>query len=149
VSLTQWASYGWLRPHRTSAQEISNLFRIVDRDLRDAAKGNVSEDWRFGIAYDAALKLCTILLYAQGFRPEKNLAHYRTLQALPLILGENHKEEATYLDACRNKRNRLEYDSVGAVTANDAAELIAYVNDLRATVLEWLKNAHPQLSPKL
>ena len=49
--------------------------------------GDISADWRFGIAYNAALKLCTILLYAEGYRPEKTLQHYRTIQALPLILG--------------------------------------------------------------
>jgi hypothetical protein len=42
----------------------------------------ISDDWKFGIAYNAALKLCTILLHDSGYRPEKNLAHYRTLQAL-------------------------------------------------------------------
>jgi hypothetical protein len=56
---------------------------IVDRDLKDARQKGLSADWRFGIAYNAALKLCTILLYAEGFRPEKTLAHYRTLQAQP------------------------------------------------------------------
>jgi len=26
---------GWLRPHKTSADEIENLFMIIDRDLKD------------------------------------------------------------------------------------------------------------------
>ncbi len=84
MSLKQWADNGWLRSYKTSTQEISNLFGIVDRDLHDAkAQGAISDDWKFGIAYNAALKLCTILLYASGYKPEKNLAHYRTLQSLP------------------------------------------------------------------
>ena len=62
-------------------------------------------DWKFGIAYNAALKLCTILLHSSGDRPEKILAHYRTLQSLPLILGEKYKSDADYLDTCRKKRN--------------------------------------------
>lgn len=56
------------------------------------------------IAYNAALKLCTILFYAEGCRPEKNLAHYRTLQALPFIMGPKRKDDADYLDSCRSKR---------------------------------------------
>jgi hypothetical protein len=36
-----------------------------------------SLDIRFGIAYNAALKLCTILLYTEGYRPEKTLQHFR------------------------------------------------------------------------
>jgi hypothetical protein len=38
---------------------------------------------------------------------------YRTIQALPLILGKEHDQDAKYLDTCRNKRNIVEYDYVG------------------------------------
>ncbi len=48
------------------------------------AAGNISADWQFGIACNAALKLCTVLMDTSGYRPEKTLQHYRTLQALPL-----------------------------------------------------------------
>lgn len=88
MSLQKWVEYGWLRSHKSSNKEIADLLRIIDRDLQDAA-GEISSDWRFGIAYNAALKLCTILLYAEGYRPEKNLQHYRTIQSLPVILGKN------------------------------------------------------------
>src|ERR1039458_2039724 len=84
MSLKQWESNGWLKPHKTSAEEIGNLLAIVKRDLHDAQETGISTDWRFGIAYNAALKLCTVLLCAEGYRPDKNLAHYRTIQALPL-----------------------------------------------------------------
>jgi len=46
---------GWLRPHKTSAEEVENLFMIIDRDLKDA-EGSISDDWRFGTAYNAAVK---------------------------------------------------------------------------------------------
>jgi hypothetical protein len=49
MSLREWADNGWLRPHKTSKKEISNLFRIVERDLQDAL-GSISDDWQFGIA---------------------------------------------------------------------------------------------------
>src|SRR5438046_9387631 len=106
MSLEQWAKNGWLRSHKTSRREIANLLAIVDRDLKDAEKGDISADWQFGIAYNAALKLCTILLHASGYRPEKSLVHYRTLQALPLMLGYHRQAAANSLDACRNKWNR-------------------------------------------
>ncbi|MGE0128757.1 MAG: hypothetical protein AB7U82_11815 [Blastocatellales bacterium] len=73
---------------------------IVARDLADA-ECDISADWRFGIAYNAALKLCTILLHASGYRPEKTLQHYRAIAALPEILGEQWKDEADYLETCR------------------------------------------------
>lgn len=34
--LKQWLNNGWLRNHKTGKDEISNLFAIVDRDLKDA-----------------------------------------------------------------------------------------------------------------
>ncbi len=147
MSLQQWAADGWLKAHRTSSQEVGTLLAIVRRDLADAGQKAVSADWRFGMAYNAALKLCTILLYAEGYRPAQNLAHYRTLQALPLILGKEHGEDVEYLDACRTKRNTAEYDYVGGATDADARELIGYAKELERVVLQWLKAAHPSLLP--
>ena len=144
MSLKKWAEYGWLRSHTTSTKEIADLFDIVNRDLEDAV-GNISTDWRFGIAYNAALKLCTILLYAEGYRPEKTLQHYRTVQSLPIILGKRYEKDAKYLDTCRSKRNVVEYDYVGGVTEDDVEELIAFVNELHGEVMNWLREKHPKL----
>jgi len=144
MTLQQWAANGWLEVHITSPEEIANLLDIVDRDLADAG-GGISMDWRFGIAYNAALKLCTVLLYAEGYRAVRTLQHYRTIQALPLILGPEHRADADYLDACRKKRNIVEYDYVGGVTEDEATELAAYVLELREKVLAWLRESHPLL----
>jgi len=146
MSLESWAKNGWLRPHQTNRQQIADLLAIVERDLADAKNLTVSADWQFGIAYNAALKLCTILLYASGYRPEKNLAHYRTLQALPLILGQDRDDDADYLDACRAKRNTAEYDVAGMVSQSEADELREFAAMLRADVLSWLQSGHPHLA---
>ena len=95
--------------------------------------------------HTTSLTLCTILLCAEGYRPERTLQHYRTIQSLPIILGEDRKDDAAYLDACRSKRNRVEYDYVGGATEEDAVELIAYVKELREKVMKWLKASHPKL----
>ena len=112
--------------------------------MADAQKRDISDDWRFGIAYNAALKLCTIMLYTEGYRPAQNLAHYRTLQSLPLILGSARKTDAAYLDTCRTKRNTVEYDYAGVATETDANELIDFVVALEKDVLAWLKKQHPE-----
>ena len=145
MTLQNWANNGWLRAHKTSNQEIKQLLEIVDRDLHDAQQRGLSADWRFGIAYNAALKLCAILMYAEGFRPEKILAHYRILQALSIILGPEKEDDASYLDTCRTKRNTVEYDYVGGATNADADELITFVKKLKNEVLDWLKQNHPDL----
>jgi uncharacterized protein (UPF0332 family) len=144
MSLKQWADNGWLKTHRTSREEISHLLDIVERDLNDAQR-DISTDWRFRIAYNAALKLCRILLAAEGYRPSHDSQHYRTLAALPEILGEAKKADAEYLDDCRKKRNIIEYDSVGGASESDADELIKFVKEFRGEVIAWPRKRHPEL----
>lgn len=144
MSLRKWADNGWLRPHQTSRQEVGDLLRIVERDLQDATVQGLSDDWRFGIAYNAALKLCTLLLYVEGYRAEKTLQHYWTIQALPLILGAERQGDADYLDACRSKRNIAEYDRSGVVSIQEADELLGFVRELREPVRDWLLRRHPE-----
>ena len=134
-----------LAAHKPSKEEINNPLEIVERDLKDAAAKGLSDDWKFGIAYNAALKLCTILLHSSGYRPEKNLAHYRTLQALPIILSDKHKSSADYLDACRKKRNETEYDFAGNISEDEVEELMDFCGELKADVQAWLKKNHRDL----
>ena len=145
MSLKQWSDNGWLKAHKTSKEEIEALLGIVERDLKDAA-ADISPDSRFRVAYTAALSLCTILLYGEGYAPAKeSLRHYRTLAALPLILGKEKEADARYLDTCRIKRSKAEYDYAGVATHEEAKELISFTNELRDEVIAWLKIQHPQL----
>jgi len=145
MSLAQWHKNGWLKPHPASPQETSDLLEIARRDITDASAQDLSPDWCFGIAYNAALKLCTVLLRSEGYSAEKNLNQYRTLQALGIILP-GRKEDVSYLDACRAKRNTAEYDRAGTVSHAEALELIAFVRELETQVLRWLKKNHPELT---
>jgi hypothetical protein len=67
---------------------------------------------------------------------------------VPLILGAERKADADYLDACRIKRNTVEYQYVGGATDVDANELIEFAETLERDVLDWLKLRHPELAPK-
>ncbi len=144
MTLQQWESNGWLKAEPSSRKEIGNLLAIVERDFRDA-RGAVSPDWQFSIAYNAALKLCAILLRAQGYRPAHGLQHYRTIMAMPLTLGQSREGDASYLDSCRSKRNKVEYDYVGGASEDNARELLQFAKGLGEDVLQWLKEKHPEL----
>ena len=146
MSLEQWLAAKWLTTHKPSAQEIHNLWMLADRDIRDASAPGVSADWRFNIAYNAALQLCTLALHAEGFAPAKGqLAHYRVLQCLRFIFP--HREgDVDYLDGCRNLRNRLEYDRAGSTSGAEAEELLQFAKDLRDEALAWLRQRHPDLA---
>jgi hypothetical protein len=144
MRLQQWVDSKLLRPHETNAGEISKLFSVVDRDLLEARRVT-SQDWQFSIAYSAALKLCTILLYAAGYRAGSNGRHYYTIQSMPFILGEAYRKSTDYLDTCRKKRNEVTYDTSGIVTENDIRELITFTESLRTNAIQWLKQQHPEL----
>ena len=143
MSLKKFMAKNWLRPHKTNKQEIGDLFLIVERDLKDS-ESSISSDWRFGIAYNAVLKLCTILLYASGFRSGPSSHHMRTIAMLPEILGVERKLDADYIDACRRKRNTVEYNYVGGASDADADELFEFTISLRADILEWLEHNHSE-----
>jgi hypothetical protein len=64
---------------------------------------------------------------------------------MPLVLGVGKRAEAAYLDSCRIKRNTVEYDYVGGASDSDANELIAFVEELKLEVLEWLVREHSEL----
>lgn len=113
--------------------------------MADAEAEGLSSDWKFGIAYNAALKLCTMMLYDAGYMPEKSLAHYRTLLSLPFTLGEHRRADADYLDACRAKRNHVEYDYVDGASSAEAEELLAFTRELRAEVVGRLASKYPGL----
>ena len=146
MSLNDWAKSGWLKPHKATRPQVAAVFGVVDRDLEDS-KQSLSPDGQFNIAYNAALQLCAIVLLSEGWRPEKQNAHYRTIQALPAIMGAAWQDRADYLDTCRSKRNGLEYDAAGRVSAAEARELRKFAAELREAVVAWLGKCHPELSP--
>jgi len=68
VSLDRFFAEERLKPHRTSAREIRDLLRVVDRALADAEVTAISIDLRYQTAYQACLQLATIILAASGAR---------------------------------------------------------------------------------
>ncbi len=56
MTLADWLADRWIVAHEPTVGEIADLFAVVDRDLEDAAITRLSADWRFSIAYNAALR---------------------------------------------------------------------------------------------
>jgi len=114
----------------------------VTEDLENAQK-DLSAGWKFAIAYNAALRLCSILLYLSGYSAVRDQKHYRSIAALPLILGDEIKEISDYLDRCRVKRGEITYESISVVSQKEAEELIQTVQDLHRMVVKWVEDNHP------
>ena len=146
MSLDLWEQNGWLRRHKTSTQEVTSLLSLVDRDLSDAAREEITTDWRFNIAYNAGLQLATLVLYAAGYRAGRGESrHYRVIQALPLVMGPDFAAVKDYLDNCRRKRNVSEYDAVGTISEKEVEDLLHTVRELKIEVEGWLKKKHPEV----
>lgn len=76
MSLSSFLDNGRLRRHTTSQVEISDLIRVVDRDLEDASIEQLSADRRFATAYNAALQLATIALHCARYRTAGYAHHF-------------------------------------------------------------------------
>jgi len=149
MTLSNWAKNDWLKTHKTSRQEIDGLFSIVEREIADSEIDGLSSDGKFNHAYRASLTLATILLYASGFMPAKGQSHhYRTIIAIPEILGDQTKGDADYLDKCRVMRNASEYDAANDASESAATELVEFAKEFNNTVRAWLKSKRPDLFPK-
>jgi uncharacterized protein (UPF0332 family) len=138
-------SEGRVEPHVTSKAELDNLRAAIDRNLQDAAIEELSDDNRFGIAYQAALLAAKMVIGCAGYRLKGFSAHQTTFQALPLAMGASVKKIADYLDRCRRKRNELAYDSEGVVSSRDAEELLRTADGFHKSVEAWIAAHHPKL----
>jgi hypothetical protein len=142
MSLEDWLRNDWLKRHTTTKAEIEGLLAIADRELQDSQVDGVSADGRFNHAYRAALTLATVLLYASGYSLARGQSHhYRTIEALPKILGDRVKDDSVYLQSCRVKRNAAEYDAANESSETECVELIEFAKEFRATVRAWLRSS--------
>ena len=145
MGLETWLS---LQPHQPTIAETQQLFEVVDRDLTDASK-DLSPDTRFSLAYNAALKLCTIALHAEGYETKRRQLgqHLTAINSLEHTLGEELKETMVFLYRCSTKRGQAMYERVGVVSRQDADDLVQTARKLRADVVTWLRRRHPGLVP--
>lgn len=146
MTLSDWLANRWIITHAPTRQEIADLFAVVDRDLTDAAIPRLSDDWRLGIAYNAALQLATIALAAEGYRAARDRHHERTLLSLRDTVGVE-QTTVDLLDLTRRKRNQANYEAAGSTSAKEAEELYKVVKELRSDVVHWLRRKHLALCP--
>jgi hypothetical protein len=146
ATLADWYKNGWLKEHQTSRQEIADLFAVADRDLAASQTPGLTNDWRFNIAYNAALQLATAALAAAGYRADRSNHHYRVIQSLELTLGVDQKTIRAF-DMFRKKRHITDYERVGAVSDLEVESMRRLASKLRAGVLAWIATEHPSLNP--
>ncbi|UCE42250.1 MAG: HEPN domain-containing protein [Candidatus Aminicenantes bacterium] len=139
MSLNDWLKNGWLIEHKTSPQEIEDLFRIVDRDLKDCEVAYLSADWRLNIAYNASLQCAKAALAVAGYRTSRESHHYRLIHSLAYTIQADDKLIIQF-DMFRKKRNISDYLRAGEISDLEVREMIALAKKLRRRVKEWIKS---------
>jgi HEPN domain-containing protein len=144
MSLGDWLRNGWITEQKSSRDEIRDLLAVVERDLHDCRTAGLSSDWRFNIAYNAALQAATAALAAAGFRAAREAHHVRVIQSLAYTLGLK-PGHIRRLDAFRKKRNLTSYEIGGSISEQEAEDMAELAEELRNRVRRWLKSKHPTL----
>ena len=148
LSFQDWQKNGWLRSHKTSRQEIAGLLAVVERDLAASADPKVNGDWRFAIAYNAALQCAVLALKAAGYEvPKGGGAHHHTIESLKLTIGDDGAI-VDPLQKFRAKRGGGIYEATGIASDTEIEELRVLAISLRNRVLEWLRKTHATLLPQ-
>lgn len=132
-----------IRTHATSKRELDDLRDVVERDLADAAVAGVSADRRFATAYNAALQTATMAIACAGYRTSGLAHHQTTFEAAELALGPASSRLTAYFDACRRKRNTVDYDRAHVATETEAAEIIKQAGEFRQLTENWITHNHP------
>jgi hypothetical protein len=133
------------KAHKTSKQEIDGLRAVVHRDLHDATIAELSEDRRFATAYNAVLQLATMAIACTGYRVSAKQGHHEnTFVALELAMGKPVVKLAAYFNACRKKRNIVDYNLANVVTDTELQELLEKATEFRELVENWIFSNYPQ-----
>lgn len=144
MSLEDWLRNGWLTEHRTSREEISDLFKLINRDLKDCQASSLSQDWKLNIAYNAALQSAKAALAAAGYRAPREALHFRIIHSLAHTVQADHRT-ILRLDLFRKKRNISDYERAGTISDQEVLEMIDLAKSLRVIVNKWIGKNYPEL----
>jgi hypothetical protein len=132
--------------HTTSPQELTEIRRLVARDLADAAIPALSDDRRFATTYNAALQTAKMAIACAGYRVARVPGHHRlTFEGAKLSIGTQADQLADYFDACRRKRNEIDYTGATIATTTEAEELLLHAKSFLDLVELWIETNHPAM----
>ena len=132
MTLTNLLKTGQLKDHSPTAEEVSRLLEVAQRNIDDARVTVISDETRFDAAYKAIMQLAMLALLVNGYRPSSSSGghHMTMIQSLPKSIGLP-KERMVILDALRRKRNAADY--MGGYI--DAAAVAASISEAEALLV--------------
>ncbi len=149
MSLEDLYRFGKIEKHKTSAQEIKELFGVAERCIKDASQDSISFELRFISAYQAALAAGEAFLYCFGYRAPKNNYHYMVWEGLRQILGGSFKDTFILFDDARTKRANAFYDRANVTSETEYKELYKEARIFITLVSDKIKKEFPKLGESL
>jgi len=67
-------------------------------------------------------------------------------ETVELAMGAHVTTLASYFDACRRKRNMLDYDAANVVTDTEVTELLTKAEEFREQVERWIVQYYPHFA---
>ncbi|MGB2669804.1 MAG: HEPN domain-containing protein [Candidatus Acidiferrum sp.] len=127
---------------------MDDLRAVILRDLEDAEIQELSDDRRFATAYNAALQTAKMSIVCAGYRLAGTQGHHRlTLEAARLALGACAARTLDFFEACRRKRNVIDYDHASVATHTEAEEIVKEARDFLDLVERWIAATRPKFAP--
>lgn len=123
MSLKDLYKFGKLEKHKTTRQEVKNLFAVAERCLKDASQSAISLDLRFIASYQAALAGGEALVYCLGYKAPRNNYHFMVWEALRQVLDKSFKETLALFNDARAKRAEAFYDHASVTSETEYREI--------------------------
>jgi hypothetical protein len=118
---------------------------LISRDLADAAVEHLSDDRRFATAYNAALQTAKMVIACAGFRVVGQGHHQTSFLAIGIAMGMPAEPYSLFFETCRRKRNMVDYDLSGIVTAEEVNQIREEAASFLQLAEEWIRRNHPNL----
>lgn len=119
---------------------------LVARDLTDANVQGLSADRKYATAYNAALQAANMAIACAGYRVTAKTGHHRVaFESAALALGAGATKFTDYFEACRRKRNVIDYTRSHVATETEAKEIIKQAAEFCDFVESWINSTFPHL----
>lgn len=123
--------------HTPTKEAINDLFKLIQRDIKDSEIPALSIDRKFISLYSAAQLLATVILYHNGYRTRGEAHHHTTFEAAKIFLPKE-TNVLEYFDRCRVLRNKTEYERSGIISTNEIQSLRKRVDYFKRIVKDLI-----------
>jgi len=86
-----------------------------------------------------------MVIASHGYRTTGLGHHQTTFEAAELAIGSTSSPFIAYFDACRRKRNAVDYDRAHVTTETEASEIANQAAKFLALTENWISQNYPAL----